>query len=70
MNNDKIFELFINALVLFTALPVHECAHAWVAHKMGDDTAKNQGRIIGERLVSVYVPFLSRCPDSGFGWEI
>lgn len=45
MNNDKIFELFINALVLFTALPVHECAHAWVAHKMGDDTAKNQGRI-------------------------
>ncbi len=34
------------------------------------DIAKNQGRIIGERLVSVYVPFLSRCPDSGFGWEI
>ena len=31
------------------------------------DIAKNQGRIIGERLVSVYVPFLSRCPDSGFG---
>jgi len=42
---DKIFDLFINALVLFTALPVHECAHAWVAHKMGDDTAKNEGRI-------------------------
>ncbi len=45
MGNDRIFELFINALVLFTALPVHECAHAWTAHKMGDDTAKEAGRI-------------------------
>lgn len=45
MNNSKLMELFINALVLFTALPVHECAHAWTAHKMGDDTAKEQGRI-------------------------
>lgn len=45
MDNSKLSELFINALVLFTALPVHECAHAWTAHKMGDDTAKEQGRI-------------------------
>lgn len=35
------------------------------------DIAKKQGRIIGERLVLVYLPFcVSRCPDSGFGWEI
>ncbi len=38
-------DLMIKALVLFTALPVHECAHAWVASKLGDNTAKYQGRI-------------------------
>ena len=40
-----IIDLLIKALVLFTALPVHECAHAWVASKLGDNTAKYQGRI-------------------------
>ncbi|MCM1524367.1 MAG: site-2 protease family protein [Ruminococcus sp.] len=43
--NEKLFEILIHALVLFTALPVHECAHAWSAYKMGDDTAKREGRI-------------------------
>lgn len=37
--------ILIKALVLMTALPVHECAHAWAASKLGDNTAKNQGRL-------------------------
>ena len=32
-------------LVMFVSLPVHEFAHAFVAHKCGDDTAKYQGRL-------------------------
>ena len=36
--NETILDYLIKALVLFTAVPVHECAHAWVAEKMGDDT--------------------------------
>lgn len=43
--DDKLFELLTHAIVMFTALPVHECAHAWSAYKMGDDTAKKEGRI-------------------------
>jgi len=31
--------------ILVLSLSVHEAAHAWVAYKCGDDTAKNQGRL-------------------------
>ncbi|MDE6763754.1 MAG: site-2 protease family protein [Oscillospiraceae bacterium] len=35
----------MHSIVLLTAFPVHECAHALSAYWLGDDTAKNQGRI-------------------------
>lgn len=31
--------------VVFCATPLHEFAHAFIAHKLGDDTAKNLGRM-------------------------
>lgn len=37
--------ILIRALVLFTAMPIHECAHGWVADKLGDHTARSQGRL-------------------------
>lgn len=40
-----ITALFAMAFVVFCTLPVHEWAHAFAAHKLGDDTAKNQGRL-------------------------
>lgn len=43
--NERITDIIIHGLVLFTAFPIHECAHAVTAHWLGDDTAKNQGRI-------------------------
>ena len=33
------------AIALVVVISVHEAAHAFVAHKLGDDTAKNQGRL-------------------------
>ena len=32
-------------VVLLFSLSVHESAHAWMAHKLGDDTALHEGRI-------------------------
>ncbi len=32
-------------IVLFTAIPIHECAHAWASDKLGDSTAKYAGRM-------------------------
>jgi Zn-dependent protease len=41
--------MFIERLYIFLMfipiLTLHEFAHAWVAHKLGDDTAKNEGRL-------------------------
>ena len=30
---------------IFFSLPVHEFAHGFIAHKLGDNTAKNYGRL-------------------------
>ena len=35
----------ILAIIVFISLPVHEFAHAYAAHKLGDDTAKYDGRL-------------------------
>lgn len=33
------------AFVVFCCLPIHELAHGWMAYKLGDNTAKNMGRL-------------------------
>ncbi|MCH5316909.1 MAG: site-2 protease family protein [Eubacterium sp.] len=41
-----VFALVLSRIfVVFFCMPVHETAHAWMASKMGDNTAKNFGRI-------------------------
>lgn len=37
--------LLSRLFVVTCCTPVHECAHAWMAHKLGDDTAKINGRL-------------------------
>ncbi len=38
-------ELALQLLVMVLSLSVHECAHAWAAFRLGDDTAARQGRL-------------------------
>lgn len=40
-----LYILIIRLIVALTALPVHECAHAYAARRMGDHTAERQGRL-------------------------
>jgi len=40
-----LYRTFVYGIALLTALPFHECAHAWVANKLGDPTARWQGRL-------------------------
>ncbi len=42
---DLIAYIFAVAFVVFCTLPIHEYAHALVAYKLGDSTAKNMGRL-------------------------
>ena len=40
-----IADLLINVFCVFLALSIHEVAHGFVAYKLGDETAKNAGRL-------------------------
>lgn len=66
--NETILDYLIKALVLFTAVPVHECAHAWVAEKMGDDTGRKQGRITLNPFVHLTLWGSLMMILVGFGW--
>lgn len=37
--------LIVRVFVLLVCFPVHECAHAWTADKLGDSTGRQKGRI-------------------------
>jgi Zn-dependent protease len=37
--------LLASLLIFFSAVVIHECAHAFVAYKLGDPTAKRMGRL-------------------------
>ncbi len=68
-----ILRLLIGLLVLFTCMPIHECAHAWVADKLGDSTAKNQGRVTLNPIVHLdplgsILMVVSSILGFGFGW--
>lgn len=40
-----VISILSSCFVVFCCLPVHELAHGYVAYKLGDDTAKKQGRL-------------------------
>ena len=40
-----IIGLCVSAFVVFCIIPIHEFAHAFIAYKMGDDTARLKGRL-------------------------
>ena len=41
----SIMEIATRLVIVIIALTVHECAHGWVAYKLGDSTAKSSGRL-------------------------
>ncbi len=42
---ELVFLLGAYAVIIFIVLPIHEFAHAWAAHRLGDDTARWNGRL-------------------------
>ena len=54
--------------ILLTVLPLHECAHGFVAHKLGDDTAKRQGRLTLNPLAHIDYMGAALMLLIGFGW--
>ena len=44
-SRERIMGILLMIPIMLIALPVHEMAHAWAAHKLGDPTARNFGRL-------------------------
>ncbi len=43
--NSTLLTYLTRGIVLLVCLPIHECAHAWMADKLGDPTGRLAGRI-------------------------
>lgn len=64
----SILQLLIKAIVLFTAIPVHECCHALAADKLGDSTPRNQGRLTLNPFAHLTLWGSLMLVFAGFGW--
>lgn len=60
--------VFSSAVIIFLVLPVHEFAHAFAAHKLGDDTAKWQGRMSLNPMRHIDWIGAALIMAVGFGW--
>jgi Zn-dependent protease len=60
--------LLVIVLLLLVCFPVHEFAHAYVATKLGDDTARLMGRVTLNPLVHLDLFGSLLFLIAGFGW--
>lgn len=63
-----VSQILATLFVIFCILPLHECAHGWVAYKLGDRTAKAQGRLTLNPLASIDPAGSLFLLLFGFGW--
>lgn len=66
--NEELYAWIVRAIVLVTALPVHECAHAYVASRLGDNTARDRGRLTLNPFVHLDLLGSLLLIFAGFGW--
>ena len=70
--NVNIFSVIVyiisSLMVLFLVMPLHEWAHGFVAYKLGDNTAKYQGRLTLNPLAHIDYMGAAMLLLIGFGW--
>lgn len=65
---DIVISLFISVFFIFAFAPIHEWAHAFAAYKLGDDTARLNGRMTLNPMAHLD-PIGTLCIFLfGFGW--
>ncbi|MEG0692450.1 MAG: site-2 protease family protein [Oscillospiraceae bacterium] len=63
-----MMNILASIVVVFTALPIHEVAHGYIANKLGDPTAKNMGRLNLNPLAHFDPIGTTALLLFGFGW--
>ncbi len=61
-------QYFVRIAIVFLILPIHEFAHAWAAHKLGDDTAYYKGRLTLNPIAHIDILGAALLVFTGFGW--
>ncbi len=68
ITTEMLLNFLVRAMVLLTAMPVHECAHGLVADRLGDDTPRSQGRLTLNPLAHLDLAGSILLFLTGFGW--
>lgn len=68
MFNRPLEEILLFAIALIPAFTIHEFAHAWMAWRLGDSTAKDLGRLTLNPLKHLDVLGTLMVFVVGFGW--
>lgn len=62
------WEILARLIALVPAFTFHEFAHAWVAYRLGDPTAKNLGRLTLNPIKHIDMLGMMMVLTVGFGW--
>lgn len=65
---NDLHQLLVRLIIILLILPLHEFAHAWTAHKLGDDTASYRGRMTLNPIAHIDPIGALLLLFTGFGW--
>lgn len=65
---NSITSMVATLLAVLLAITCHETAHGYVAYRLGDPTAKNQGRLTLNPLAHLDLVGTLMMLIAGFGW--
>lgn len=68
LDTQTILMYLVRLMIVLLINPLHECAHAWTAHKLGDDTAKYQGRMTLDPIAHIEPFGALLMMFAGIGW--
>ena len=69
-NPDSLFALLLGIPGVLIAITFHEFAHGFAAYKLGDNTAKNEGRLSLNPLDHLDPIGTLMLLFAGFGWGV
>ncbi len=68
LSKQEILEYLVRLMIILLINPLHECAHAFSAYKLGDTTAKDKGRLTLSPLAHLDLFGSLLLLFCGFGW--
>lgn len=68
LSTDMLLMYLVRLMIILLINPLHEFAHAFTAHKLGDDTAKNRGRMTIDPIAHIEPFGALLLLLMGFGW--